>query len=262
MAVRVEFPEIRLLGTKVTLCTKNELLEAIHHYVKSNQKALVLSGNVHSVNLAYETPWLQEYMNQAEIVRLDGAGLRLGARLLGWRTPTRMTWADFAWDLAKFCEDENIGLFFLGNRPGVAQRAARKLQEKTPGLRMVGHQHGYFAKEAGNPETVAVIRAINAAKADIVIVGLGMPLQEKWLRENRAQIEAPVVMTGGAVFEWLAGVHCRAPNWMMNNGMEWLWRLIIEPKRLWRRYLLGNPLFVLRILKQRFLSRGVRKPSP
>jgi N-acetylglucosaminyldiphosphoundecaprenol N-acetyl-beta-D-mannosaminyltransferase len=249
--IRQPLPSTKLLGVKLTLCDKSELLGSIENWIRDGERAIVLSGNVHAFNLAYGHPWLRQFMNRADVVRLDGAGLRLGARILGASTPPRMTWADFAWDLAGFVESRGFACFFLGARPGVAEKAAARLKERFPGISIVGTHHGYFDRSPGSPENEALIGQINAARPDILIVGFGMPLQEQWLRENWERIDANVVFTGGAVFDYISGELDRAPGWMRDRGLEWLGRLAIEPRRLWRRYLIGNPLFLWRVLKQR-----------
>lgn len=241
-----------LLGTQVTILNRSQLLMELASRIRERRKSLVLSGNVHSFNLAYENPWLRHFFNQADIVRLDGAGLRLGAKILGVDTPPRMTWADFAWELAALCEIHDFSLFFLGARPGVAEKAAQELLTRHPRLRFAGIRDGYFDKKKGSPENTAVIRQINAAQPDILVIGFGMPLQERWLSENWADLNATVTLTGGAVFDYVSGELQRAPKWMTDNGLEWLGRLLIEPRRLWKRYVVGNPLFLWRVLKQRF----------
>jgi len=130
-------------------------------------------------------------------------------------------------------------------------------------LRIVGTYHGYFDKTPGSPGNEAVIQAINAVKPNILIVGFGMPLQERWLMENWDRVEASVALTGGAVFDYVSGDLRRPPCWMTSHGLEWLGRLLIEPRRLWQRYLIGNPLFLWRVLKQRLglLSVDERKDA-
>jgi len=203
-------------------------------------------------------------MNEADIVRPDGTGLKLGAKILGVNTSPRITWADFAWQLAEFAEPRSFTSFFLGAYPGVAEKAAARLKERFPNLRVVGTHHGYFDKTPGNPENEAVIQQINAVKPNILIVGFGMPLQERWLMENWERIEANVALTGGAVFDYVSGELRRPPQWMTDHGLEWLGRLIIEPRRLWQRYLIGNPLFLWRVLKQRLglLHLDAAAPEP
>jgi N-acetylglucosaminyldiphosphoundecaprenol N-acetyl-beta-D-mannosaminyltransferase len=174
----------------------------------------------------------------------------LAARMLGRRIPARITYADWIWRLADFAAAEGFSLYFLGARPGVAQEAARRLRERYPGLRIVGVRHGYFDHSAGSAENEAVLEEINDAAPDILLVGLGMPLQEIWLTQNRHRLDANVALSGGAVFDNVSRRVRRGPRILTERSFEWLARLIEEPRRLWRRYLLGNPLFLLRVLRQ------------
>lgn len=224
--------------------------------IDRQQKGLILSGNVYAFNLACELSWFRAFLNQADLIRLDGYGVRLGARLLGHELPRRMTWADFAWDLAAFAEQHHHTLYLLGGYEDVVHQAAERLKARHPGLSIVGVHHGYFDKRQGSEENNTVIAHINQVQPNILIVGFGMPLQEQWLKENWDNTNANVILTGGAVFDYVSGRLQRAPTWMTNHGLEWLGRLLIEPGRLWRRYLIGNPLFLTRIIAQRL---GVRK---
>jgi N-acetylglucosaminyldiphosphoundecaprenol N-acetyl-beta-D-mannosaminyltransferase len=133
----------------------------------------------------------------------------------------------------------------------VAEKAATRLKERFPDLDIAGAHHGYFDKTAGSLKNEAVIQEINAVRPNILIVGFGMPLQERWLMENWNCIEANVAIVAGAVFDYVSGELHRGPRWLTDHGLEWLARLIIEPRRLWRRYLIGNPLFLARVIKQR-----------
>lgn len=246
-----ELSDIQLLDTKVTLIDVNNLHRHLEHIIEINGKKLFLNVNAHCLNLAHEQKWLREFLNQAYVVFCDGAGVILGANILGHHIPERITYADWIWQLAKFAEPRKYSFFFLGAREGVAERASVNLKKRYPNLEVVGVHHGYFKKTYGYPENEFVIDKINRLKPDILVVGFGMPLQERWLMENWEDIDAKVALTGGAVFNYTSGVLKRAPKWMTNHGLEWLGRLIIEPRRLWKRYLFGNPIFLWRILKQR-----------
>jgi N-acetylglucosaminyldiphosphoundecaprenol N-acetyl-beta-D-mannosaminyltransferase len=244
-------PEIRILGVRVHALTVDQLHENIAGLVDRQAHALVLNVNVYAINLTFGRPWLRELFNRAEIVFSDGAGIRLGARLLGYRLPRRITYADWIWQLAEFAAERGFALFFLGACSGVAEEAAARLQGRFPALRIVGVHHGYFDKSPGSADNESVIQKINATQPNILIVGFGMPLQERWLLENWGHIEANVALTGGAVFDYTSGHLRRAPRCLTDSGLEWLGRLIIEPRRLWKRYLIGNPLFLWRVLRQR-----------
>lgn len=246
---------IEILGVRVDPLTVDELHQRLAEYIDGDQHALVLHANVHGINLAVEDPSMRQALAQADLLFCDGAGVILGARLLGHHIPERITYADWTWQLAEFAEQRGYSFFFLGAKPGVAQAAADRLLERHPNLKIVGVRDGYFNKTPSHPENEAVLQCINQCRPNILIVGMGMPLQEQWLRENWPRLEANVALTGGAVFDYLSGELQRAPTWMTGHGLEWLGRLLIEPRRLWRRYLVGNPIFLSRVLKERFLGR-------
>jgi N-acetylglucosaminyldiphosphoundecaprenol N-acetyl-beta-D-mannosaminyltransferase len=246
---------VNVLGVGVDPLTVEELHAEIGRLVRDRKRGLVLNANAHCLNLCYEDPALRSFLNGAEIVFCDGAGVMLAARILGRRIPARITYADWAWQLADFAAARNFSLYFLGARPGVARAAARRLKERYPDLEVAGVHHGYFDRS----ENEAVVEEINAAAPDILLVGLGMPLQEYWLMENRHRLDAGLALTGGAVFDYVSGRLRRGPRFLIGSGFEWLARLLVEPRRLWRRYLLGNPLFLLRVVRQRLGARGREK---
>ncbi len=243
---------VLLTGCKVSNFSPMELLESIREIANAKGKgspSIMLSANIHGFNQAHKHSWLKKLNNEAELVRNDSAGISLAGKILGTPIKERMTWADFGWDLAAFCERNNFSMYFLGNKEGIAKKAKNSLQEKHPDLKVVGTHHGYFEKEG--PENDAVIEEINSLKPDILIVGFGMPLQEKWILDNGDRLEVGIIMTGGNCFTFLAGEESRAPKWMHENGLEWLYRFIKEPRRMFGRYIIGNPLFLYRVLLQK-----------
>ena len=246
---------INILGVWVDPISVPELHARILDAVRAGRHALVLNVNVHALNLCYRDPVLRSFFNAAPVVFCDGAGVMLAARILGKRIPERITYADWVWQLADFAESQGISLFFLGARPGVADKAATRLQARHPNLKIVGVHHGYFDHDLGAPENEAVLEEINSSRSDVLLVGFGMPLQERWLMHNWERIDARVALTGGAVFDYVSGELRRGPRLLTDNGFEWLARLFVEPKRLWHRYVVGNPLFLMRVLKQRLAQR-------
>ena len=260
--MRTEPTAVDILGVPVHPLTVAELHGYLGGVIDSGQRARVLHVNAHGLNLAFEQPWLRDYLNQVELVFCDGVGVILGARLLGHDIPERITYADWMWQLAEFAAGRGDSLFFLGARPGVAQAAAERLTACFPGLVIAGVQHGYFDRTRDHPENRHVIEQINRARPSILLVGMGMPLQERWLCENWDALDVNVALTGGAVFDYMSGELQRAPRWMTDHGLEWLGRLLIEPQRLWRRYLVGNPLFLGRVLRARLGDRPDAAPRP
>jgi N-acetylglucosaminyldiphosphoundecaprenol N-acetyl-beta-D-mannosaminyltransferase len=255
----VEHPEeqrVNILGVWVDALTVAGLHAKILGIVRERGHALVLHANVHGLNLCCRDPELRAFFNSAPVVFCDGVGVVLGARILGGRLPGRITYADWAWQLAGFAEREGLSLFFLGGRSGVAEKAAARLLDRHPNLRIAGVHHGYFDQAVDSPENETMLEEINAARPDILLVGFGMPLQERWLMHNWERIDARVALTGGAVFDYVSRELKRGPRLLTDNGFEWLARLLIEPKRLWRRYAIGNPLFLARVLKQRLAQEA------
>lgn len=234
--------------------------DAIHHYIAEviakNQRALVLNVNINAVNLALDQPWMKELFCKAQMVFCDGDGVRWGFRLLGQTPPPKVTYDRWIWQLASFAAEKGLSLYFLGGKPGIAEQAAARIRHAIPNLRMAGMHHGYFKKEG--PENEQVIQEINQTRPDILILGFGMPIQEKWLQNHWHKVAAHVFLTGGAVFDYAAGHAKRAPDWMIRANMEWLYRFLQEPRRLFSRYILGNPYFMFRIfcekLKRMFRS--------
>ena len=242
---------VSVLGIHVDPLTVPMLHGRLADAVRTGDRATFLHVNVHALNLACRHPWLHRYLNSADLVVCDGAGVQLAARLLGGRLPARITYADWIWQLAALAERQGFTIFLLGARPGVADEAAHRLAERHGRLGIVGCHHGYFDHRPESADNRRVVEAINAANPDILITAFGMPLQERWLADNRARLDVRVALAGGAVLDYVSGRLARGPRWMTDNGLEWLARLLIEPGRLWRRYLMGNPQFLGRVLLQR-----------
>jgi len=238
-------PVTHALWTKLDLLTVPQLHQAIEAIIQEGRTELVLNVNIHCMNLAYKLPWFRRLLNEAPIVFCDGFGVALGLRLFaGVRVPQRITYADWAWQLAEFCSERGYSFYFVGGRPGVAREASERLRQRYPQIKIAGCDHGYF--DRNGPENEAVISRINAARPNVLIIGFGMPLQEEWLGRNRRALNANVLLTGGAVFDYVSGRTARGPRFLVDHGAEWLVRLVQEPRRLWLRYVVGNPVFLYR----------------
>jgi N-acetylglucosaminyldiphosphoundecaprenol N-acetyl-beta-D-mannosaminyltransferase len=251
------FEEIQLLKVRFHKLTVHELIEYIVQSATLDQKTIVGNVNVRAMNFAYEIPWYSRFINSANLVFCDGFGVLLGAKLSGYllQSKHRMTCPDYIEDLARACERDGVSLFLLAGRPGVVDRAIMKLREVAPDLRIAGH-HGHFEKWGAENE--AVIEQINQFKPDVLYIGFGMPLQERWISNYVNQVEARVFLPLGACLDFYTGAVYRGPKWMTDRGLEWLSRLMTEPQRLWERYIIGNPLFLYRVLKERFAQFWVK----
>jgi N-acetylglucosaminyldiphosphoundecaprenol N-acetyl-beta-D-mannosaminyltransferase len=249
---------INLLGVNIHLVTIQDVLTHIDEVLASKKKTVITHVHVMALNLAYEQPWFQNFLNQSSLVYCDGMGVRLGARMLGYqKIPERFTLADWMGRLSEFAADRKYSLFFLGNPPGSADRAASRLCALYPGLNVAGTYHGLFDKSLHSPESENVLNLIRQTRPDILLVGFGMPAQEQWINENWDRIAARLVIPCGAIFEYVAGDLKRGPHWMTDHYLEWLARVIISPGRYWKRYLIDNPKFFIRILKYRLARSGL-----
>ncbi|MFZ5481818.1 MAG: WecB/TagA/CpsF family glycosyltransferase [Myxococcota bacterium] len=248
---------VDVLGVGVDRVDRAAMLDRVGALVAARGRATVAYANVHVLNVAARDPALAAFLNAADLCYCDGDGVRLGARLLGERLPERMTGADWIWDYAARAEAEGWRTWWIAGEPGVVDVAARNLRARHPGLR-IGGDHGFCADDTP-------IRNANAFGADVVLVGMGTPLQERWVARHRPELEAPVVWVVGATADFVSGKVSRGPT-ILNQNAEWLARLVTEPRRLWRRYLLGNTRFLGRVVIERVRagpgsgSRGGSRP--
>ena len=208
---------------------------------------LVTYLNAHCSNLAARDAEYRGAVNRFGLVYADGQGVVWASRALGAPVPERVNAGDFIPDFCRLCASEGIRLFLLGSYEGVPERAAQTWSKAAPGLTVAGTRHGFFTPE----EEESVAAAINAARPDILIVGMSAPRQELWALRWAQRLHVPVIWCVGALFEYFSDTRPRAPVWMRRAGLEWLFRLALEPRRLWRRYLVGNARFVWRVLRAR-----------
>jgi len=250
----------RIFDIPVDLGQPAELIRRITGWVGSGRPARrVMYLNAHVLNQSRANPALREALEQADLVYCDGYGVRLAAKALDAEIPHRMTGADWIYGLAALCELGGQSVYLLGAEPGVTAEAARRLDRWYPRLRIAGTHHGYF--DIGSAHDDRVVEDINARKPDIVLVGMGTPKQELWVAHNAAHLETDVVWTVGALFDYVSGRVPRAPRWLADNGLEWIFRLAIEPQRMWRRYLLGNPVFISRVMAQARARHAAAPPQ-
>jgi N-acetylglucosaminyldiphosphoundecaprenol N-acetyl-beta-D-mannosaminyltransferase len=237
-----------ILGIPIELGEPAEMLRQITRWDDERPPRRVMYVNAHVVNQSREIPELEQALSRAGLIYCDGYGVRLAARTLNQPVPHRMTGADWVYGLAALCEAGGRSLYLLGSEPTTARDAAEKLRRWYPGLDVVGAHHGFFELES--PHNDRVIEDINSKQPDIVLVGMGTPKQELWVDRYADRLDVDVLWTVGALFDYIAGRVPRAPRWLADNGLEWIFRLAIEPRRMWKRYLLGNPAFLARVMHE------------
>jgi N-acetylglucosaminyldiphosphoundecaprenol N-acetyl-beta-D-mannosaminyltransferase len=233
-------PSVPVQGLPIFAGDRAAVLTAVEGLLKQGRGGSVLYANAHVANLAASDPELRRCLRHADLVLPDGGGILMAARWAGQRLPEQLALGDLLGPLARLGQRRRAGVFFWGGEAGVAEAAAQAL-----GLRLAGASHGFQRDEA---EMKAVIAAIRRSRASLVFVGFGSPKQERLIQRLRAELPKAVLVACGNAFTFAAGRQRRAPAWMRRNSLEWLWRLGLEPGRLWQRYLLGNLRFVGRSL--------------
>ncbi len=244
---------INILRVPVGIYTMDTLLARIEDLIAAPGCAVAYGVNAHVTNLTYHNPEFLEALCQADLLYPDGASLILASRLLGGHLPEKLTTTDIWPRLCELAVERGYRFFLLGGEPGLAERAAGQARRQYPGLNLVGTHHGYFDFR---DESLAA--EINAARPDVLWVGMGDPRQVLWAAAWRQQLEVSLVLTCGGMFKIVAGELERlSPQWRQ-KGLEWAYRLWQEPGT-WRRYLLGLPLFGMRVLAQSV--RGEQPPA-
>lgn len=212
--------------------------------------AYVVTPNAHHVVLLQRDLQFKHIYESAFLVVADGVPLLWAGELLHERLRGRVNGTDLLEELCAVSARIGLRVFLLGGREGAADAAAAALQSRSRGLQICGTYCPPVGFERDPAENAKIVDTINAAKPDIIFVGLGAPKQEYWMYANRARIDAGVALGIGVSFELVAGIVPRAPKWMQVSGLEWLFRLCSEPSRLWRRYLIGNAVFCALIFRE------------
>jgi N-acetylglucosaminyldiphosphoundecaprenol N-acetyl-beta-D-mannosaminyltransferase len=236
----------RVLGADVDLVTREGVLEFIESAAEAGERAIVGNHNTHSLYLMRRDRRMYSFFDQADLIEIDSMPIVYWARLLGLPTSpanrcTYLDWRDGFWRTAA---EKRWRIFFLGAAEGVADEAARRMAQAWPGVEIASH-HGYFDKTPGSPGNQAVIDQINAFQPHVVMVAMGMPVQELWVAQNARSLDRGVILTVGAAFDYEAGVQGAAPRFLGTLCLEWLYRLAHQPRRLAGRYLY-EPWFLLR----------------
>ncbi|MGQ9778131.1 MAG: WecB/TagA/CpsF family glycosyltransferase [Thermodesulfobacteriota bacterium] len=225
----------------------DQLVDIIDSFVRQpkNIAHTIVLLNPHLLLEAIKNPEYKEYIKRADIVTADGIGILLAGWLLGRRFPERVTGTDLMPRLGDLCAKKGYSLYLLGGEPGIAEKAKQSFEKKYPAIKIVGTHHGYFGPE----EEQTIVMEINSKGTDILVVCMGAYKQEMFIQRHLRQLNVSVCFGNGAAFDFMTGKLKRAPVFMQRHGIEWLFRLIIEPRRLWRRYLIGNAVFLWLIIK-------------
>lgn len=238
------------MGTYLDRIDEPTLFRFIKQTINTQRQAWIGNLNVHAVNLAVLHEDIRHTFNQADLVFCDGKGLALALRALGLGHFEQITYHQWLPKLLAYCHEHQYTLYFLGGEHGLAEDAMALANARFPGV-VVGSCHGYLDRH----ETAMAIEHINDSGADILLVGMGMPMQEQFISHHRQHINVSILLNAGNALRFYTGQSKVAPAFLARAGMEWFYRMLQEPRRLTKRYLLGNPFFIVSAILWRLSQR-------
>ncbi|NQT22241.1 MAG: WecB/TagA/CpsF family glycosyltransferase [Candidatus Omnitrophica bacterium] len=243
--------KIHICKTEIDNISMSEAIAQINHVIQRKKPCYMVTPNVvHLIRLQGDKHFQEIYKNA--IFRIaDGLPLLWAARFLGTPLKEKISGSDLFPRLCELAVQKGYKLFFLGGNPGDAEKAKTNLMNKYPQIEVVGTYSPPYGFEKDESENKKIISIIKESKPDILLVGLGAPKQEKWIYRYYREIAVPLSIGIGITFSFMAGTIKRAPLWMQKSGLEWFWRLMMEPGRLWKRYLIDDMKFFWLVYKQK-----------
>lgn len=240
---------IKILDVNIDRVNMQQAVERLRKLaLDRSQSSLVVTPNSEMLAMAAEDQELAAVLNSADLATADGIGVVIASKILGEPLEERVAGFDLISTLFKEFEQEDINFYFLGGKPGIVDQAAANLKESYPDLNISGYHHGYLDRESQQK----VIEEINSQKIDLLLVGMGVPLQEKFLNSNLEKLKVGAAVTVGGSFDVLAGEVNRAPLWMQKAALEWFYRLLQEPSRFGR--MLSLPKFIYLVVKSKYFQ--------
>jgi N-acetylglucosaminyldiphosphoundecaprenol N-acetyl-beta-D-mannosaminyltransferase len=239
---------LNILSLKISKVNFSDLLNIINKAIVNAAQLTITGANVSTINLSLEHTSFKNNIDNIDYIHPDGIGIFLASKFLYGEKgfSFRFTGSDFYTELIKFSKKQKYSFFFFGDR----DETLNKINNVHPDLLIKGLQNGF------NFENEALIKTINSSLADILLVGLGSPKQEKWIFENKQAIDTKVLIAVGDGIKIFSKTKKRGPKILQKIGLEWAVRLFFEPKRLWKRYIIGIPLFIFRIVRFKFSSKN------
>ncbi|HSN76283.1 MAG TPA: WecB/TagA/CpsF family glycosyltransferase [Anaerolineae bacterium] len=239
------YPCVNILGVRVDAVTYGDVLDIINRWIEQRGPHQIATANPEFVMAAQSDAEFHQALLNADLCVADGVGLLWAARRLGAQLPERVTGSDLVPLVAEAAAQRGWRLYLLGAAAGVAEQTAHELEQRSPGLRIVG----VYAGSPAEAEATAIVQRVTAAAPDVLLVAYGAPAQDLWVARHKVALGVPVMMGVGGAFDHIVGVQRRAPLWVQHMHLEWLWRLVTQPWR-WRRQL-ALPRFVWAVWRQR-----------
>lgn len=249
-------PTVDLLGVPVNNVTMDEALDISASLIAARKPSFIVTPNVDVlVQLQKDREFKRVYDDAAAVIA-DGVPLLWAAAFLGTPLRAKVSGSDFFVSFCEMAARRGYRLYFMGAMPGVAAKAAEVLTARYPGLQVVGTYSPSFGFEKNEDECRFIVNKLKELKPDVLFIGLGSPKQEKWTHRWMGEHGVPLSIGVGISFDYVAGTVKRAPGWMQRAGLEWSWRLAMEPRRLWRRYLVNDPVFFKYVLEQKLSKKS------
>ncbi|OVE76865.1 hypothetical protein BVX98_04150 [bacterium F11] len=246
--------EINLLGLKVHSLTLKDALGVMDQIIQSRKSKHVCFVNAQTVYNSCRDGEYRGLINETDLVLADGMSIVWGARWLGGNLPERVAGPDVMENVCKLAHIKKYSIYLMGSYNENLEKLKARLLGKYPTLRIVGMHSPPLCDRIPDEETNVIVEKINKSKPHILFVGVSSPKQERWIASNIHKINVPLNLAVGAAFDFLSGKISRAPEFLRKSGMEWIYRFACEPRRLWKRYILGNAVFVALLVKEKMKS--------
>lgn len=240
-------PRIQISGIKIDVLDEAQTLRLVLQYIRTHTPLHLMGVNADKINAAQTDSRLLEIINSCGVINADGASLVMASRYLGKPLPERVAGIDLMMKLVAASEQEHFRIYLLGARQEVVEETAQRLKNQFPALELAGFRNGYFREE----DWPGVSAQLKACHPDLIFVGITSPLKENLIEYLQNDGNTGVFMGVGGSFDVISGRIPRAPLWMQKHGLEWLFRVMQEPKRLFKRYFVGNFQFIHRIIREK-----------
>ncbi len=244
-------PRFRLLGTAVDAIDRDRLIDEVASAANRHASLMVLNHNMHSLALCQKDPGLRQFFESADLIVIDGQPVVTIAQRVGHPIDSshRLAVLDWFWPMMDRAAAEGWRVLHVGSHAKTIAEATRRIAQRQPDVDFVTI-HGYFDKRPGSRESAAVVEQIRSYDPDVILLGMGMPIQEHWLRSVYDSLPSCPVITVGGILGFIGGERPTAPRWMGPVGIEWVYRLVTEPRRLWSRYLLEPWVLALPLARE------------
>ncbi len=231
---------------KLNLTDREDVLRMCLGFFNSDKPHTIFFLNTHCFNIAQKNESYKLVINQADLLLNDGIGIKLASYLAGIKIKENLNGTDLIPEILSLAANNGKKVFFLGGMDGVAEKAAQMIKSRIPEIDIAGCNSGFFSSKEENE----VLEKVNDSEAELLVLGLGVPKQELWASVQKDKLKKiKIIVAGGAILDFISGRVKRAPLWMRKMNMEWIFRLINEPGRLWKRYIIGNVLFFFYIIR-------------